>query len=155
MFVLVKVLTPVRTSSTLLIECFSLSSRKSLIYTQIMIESLDSMWFYTLSCKIIRFHCNQFDKCFCFFNYMFVFKNKPKWSFLYCTQVLKIECPMECPSLSGKFVHTSRQRGSKQLLPAKKSRRGCTFFIPHVSKYKSNNNVTWLATFFKKLFRHN
>ena len=46
-------------------------------------------------CRMIRVDCNQFDKHFRFFNYVFVFKNKPKWSFLHYAQVLKIKCVIE------------------------------------------------------------
>ena len=60
--------------------------------------------FLLVSYKMIRVDYKQFDKHFCFLHCVFVFKNKPKWSFLRCTQVLKIECAMECPPLWRKFV---------------------------------------------------
>ena len=59
--------------------------------------------FTLVSDKMITVDCNQLDKHFCFFNYLLVFKNIPRWAFLHCTQVLKIECVMECPPSSGKF----------------------------------------------------
>ena len=62
----------VKTSNTSFIESFPLSSRTIvyIYYTQTMFESLDNVWF-TLPCyKIIRVDYNQFDRHFCFFNYM-------------------------------------------------------------------------------------
>ena len=41
-----------------------------------------------------------------------------------------------------------RERESKQPSPAMKSRRGCMFFILHLSIHEMNDNVTWLAAFF-------
>ena len=55
--------------------------------------------FTLVSYKMIRV-----DKHFSFFHYVFLFKNKSKWSFLRCTQVLKIEYAMKCPPSLGKFV---------------------------------------------------
>ena len=67
--------------------------------------------FTLVSYKMIRVDYNQFDKHFCFFHYVFVFKNKPKWSFLCCTHVLEIKCAMKCPPLYGKFVSYKRTMG--------------------------------------------
>ena len=44
---------------------------------------------------------------------------------------------------------------SKRLSSAKKSSRGCTFFISHLLIHRRNDNVAWLAAFLKTLFRHN
>ena len=105
--------------------------------------------FTLVSYKMIRVNFDQFDKHFCFFYYLFVIKNRLEWSFLRCTQVLKIECALECPPGRENLFHTSPQRESKQLSPAKKSRRDHTFFISHLCIHKINDNVEWLAAFLK------
>ena len=76
-------------------------------------------------------------------------KNKLKWSFIHCTQVLKTECAMECPPFKENLIHTSIQRESKQLLPAKKSKRGCTFLVSCLSIHKRNDNVVLDLMLFK------
>ena len=74
---------------------------------------------------------------------------KLKCSFLCYTQVLKIECAiMECPPSPGNLFHKIIQKESKQLSSPKKSRRGCMFFISHLSIHK-RNDVAWLAAFLK------
>ena len=40
---------------------------------------------------------------------------------------------------------------SKELSSAKKSSRGCTFFISHLLIHRRNDNVAWLAAFLKTL----
>ena len=48
------------------------------------------------------------------------------------------------------LFHTNIQREIKKLSLAKKcSRRGCMFFIPHLSIRKKNYNIVQLATFLK------
>ena len=100
--------------------------------------------FTLVSHKMIRVNCNQFDKHLCFFHCVFVFKNKRKWSFLRCTQVLNIECAIGMSSFARKIYFIQAYRGS---IKAKKSRRGCTFFTSHLSIQRRNDNVAWLAAF--------
>ena len=107
--------------------------------------------FTLVSYKLIRVESNQFDMHFCFFSYVFVFKNKPKWSFLHCTQSLKIECVMECPPSSGIFVsykHRDWQRESKQLLPAKKIRWAACFSF-HVCRYTKEMIMSHISLLLK------
>ena len=67
--------------------------------------------FTLVSYKMMRVDCNQLEKYFCFFHNVFVFKNKPKSSFIHSTQVLNIKCAMECPPFSVKFVSYKHTEG--------------------------------------------
>ena len=112
--------------------------------------------FTLVSWKMIKVDYNLFDKHFCFFHNVGLClkinrsdlsfavhkfeKSNLQWNALFCKENL---------------FHTSIHRESKQLLRTRKSRRGCTFFILHLPIYRRNDNVEWLAAFFKKLFRHN
>ena len=108
--------------------------------------------FTLVSYKLIRVDCNQFDKHFCSFHYVFVFKNKPKWSFLHCTQVLKIECAMECPPSSGKFVSYKQTGKVKNCHQWRKVARFSFYICQYIKKM-----IMWhdLLLFLKKMIKHN
>ena len=133
MFVLVKVPTPVRTSWTSLIEKFSLPSKTILdIYSENVWEStainLISIFASSTTCFCLK--TNQSDLSFTVHKF---WKSNVQWNVLHRQE---------------NFFHTGIQRESKHLSPTNKSRRGCTFFIPHLSKCKRNDKVAVLTAFF-------
>ena len=158
MFVLVKVPTPVRISGTTLLEGFHYQSF-SLSRTIVDIYS-DNVW-ESRQCVILHSHLIKWLEStainlICIFalsaTYVFVFKNKPKWSSLHYTQSSKMKCVMECPPLSGQFVsfkHRDWQRESKQLLPAKKIRWAACFSF-HVCRYTKEMIMSHISLLLKK-----
>ena len=151
LLVLVKVTTKIRTSSTSLIESFSLSSR-----TIIDIYS-DNVWVWTMhdftlvSYKMVWVDCNQFDMDFCFFHFVCLCLNQTEVIFpSLCTSFENGICNGMSSFL--REICISIQRENKQLLLVIKSSRGCTFIISHLSVHKRNDNVACLAAFLKKTF---
>ena len=141
--------TPIRTSSTSLIKSFSLSTRGITdIYSDNVWESRQCMILHLYLNKMISVNYNQFDKHFCFFHYMLK-TNRSDLSFaVHKFWKLNVQIGMSSFVRESLF-HTSIQSESKQLLPAKKSRRSCMFFNTHLSIHK-RNDVAWFAAFLKK-----
>ena len=103
--------------------------------------------FTLVSYKMIRAKYNQFDKHFYLFHCVSLCL-KTNWSDL--PSLHKSFRNQMCNGMSPfikKMFHTNMQGESKQLLPLKKSRRGCSFFIWHLPILKRNFNVAWPAAF--------
>ena len=111
--------------------------------------------FTLVSWKMTKVDYNLFDKHFCFFHNVCLCL-KINWSDLSFAVHKFLKSNLQWNTLLCKenLFHTSIHRESKQLLPMQKSRRGCTFFISHLPKHRRNDNVKWLAAFFKKLSGH-
>ena len=125
--------------------------------------------FKLVSYKMITFYYNWFDKHFCFFHYVCLCleTNLSDLSFA-VHKFWKSNVQSNVLLRKEYLCHTSIQRESKQLSPAKKSGWGCTFFISHLRIHKRNDkrkekqqktyfkhfctshNVARLTAFFKK-----